>query len=29
MKRFKDILCVVAPGPECRPVLERGIALED
>jgi len=29
MKRFKDIPCVVAPGAECKPVLERAMMLED
>jgi len=29
MKRFKDILCVVAPGAECKPVLERAVTLAE
>jgi Universal stress protein family len=29
MKRFKDILCVAAPGAECKPVLERAVTLAE
>lgn len=29
MKRFKDILCVVAPGTGCKPVVERAVTLAE
>jgi hypothetical protein len=28
MKRFKDVLCVVTPGMELQPALERAVTLE-
>jgi nucleotide-binding universal stress UspA family protein len=29
MKRFKDILCIVEPGKECKPALERAVTLAE
>lgn len=29
MKRFKDILCVLEPGEDCKPVLTRAVALAE
>jgi len=29
MKRFKDILCIVEPGKECKPALDRAVTLAE